>query len=144
MPAPNNMNTGKGRDFQKIAAELLGVYFHVKFDVEHTMPIGTPPKNHRFDLVSEDQQYIGESKNYSWTVGGNVPSAKMGFINEAAFYLQQLPKEKKRFVVLRRDVDKKHTESLAEYYFRTNKHLLNGVLIIEIDVITNEINVLKV
>jgi hypothetical protein len=34
---------------------------------------------------------------------------------------------------MRRDVDAKHTESLAEYYYRTNRHLLNGVFLIEID-----------
>jgi hypothetical protein len=142
--APNNMNTKKGRDFQKFAAEVLGDHFRVRFNIEHVVPIGNPPKNHKFDLVSEDQQYIGESKNYSWTETGNVPSAKMGFINEAVFYLQHLPKEKKRFIVLRRDVHNKHGESIAEYYFRTNKHLLNGVFIIEIDVLTRDIKIIEV
>jgi hypothetical protein len=144
MPTPNCMNTGKGRDFQIIAAKLLSDHFQVKFDIEQPMPIGNPPKNHKFDLVSVDLRFIGESKNYSWTEGGNVPSAKMGFINEAVFYLQHLPKDKKRFVVLRRDVDKKHTESIAEYYFRTNKHLLNGVFIIEIDILTCSIKIFEV
>jgi len=139
MPEPNSMNAAKGRDFQKKAAEILKQHFKVGFQKEFPVPIGNPPKEHKFDLVSDDLQYVGESKNYSWTEGGNVPSAKIGFINEAVFYLQHLPKEKKRFVVLRRDVDAKHTESLAEYYYRTNKHLLNGVFLIEIDVETDTI-----
>ncbi len=67
------------------------------------IPIGRPAKGHRFDLVSEDGRYVGECKNYSWTEGGNVPSAKMGFINEAVFYLSWLPKSASRFVVMRRD-----------------------------------------
>ncbi|MEN6622995.1 MAG: hypothetical protein ABFD50_15795, partial [Smithella sp.] len=119
-------------------------HFGARFNLEQQIPIGNPPKDHKFDLVSEDRQYIGESKNYSWTEGGNVPSAKMGFINEAVFYLQQVPKDKKRFVVLRRDIDEKHSESLAEYYFRTYKHLLNGVFIVEIDVRTKSVKTFSV
>lgn len=144
MPAPNSLNTGKGRDFQTMAAEVLSQYFKVGFQIEHPFPIGNPPKDHKFDLVSDDLQYVGESKNYSWTEGGNVPSAKMGFINEAVFYLQHLPGNKKRFVVMRRDVDEKHKESLADFYYRTNRHLLNGVFIVEIDVTTKTVRTLGV
>ena len=144
MPTPNSMNTAKGRDFQTKAAEILARHFKVGFRTEYPVPIGNPSKEHKFDLVSDDLYYIGESKNYSWTEGGNVPSAKMGFLNEAVFYLQHLPKDKKRFVVMRKDIDTKHTESLAEYYYRTNRHLLNGVLIFEIDVITETIRELGV
>ena len=139
MPASNSLNTGKGRDFQILAVEVLSQYFNVGFRIEHPIPIGNPPKDHKFDLVSDDLQYIGESKNYSWTEGGNIPSAKMGFINEAVFYLQHLPSDKKRFVVMRRDVNEKHKETLADYYYRTNRHLLNGVFIIEIDTTTNAV-----
>ncbi len=133
------MNTGKGREFQQLASNILSHHYGVEFRTEYPIPIGSPAKEHKFDLVSTDLIFVGESKNYSWTEGGNVPSAKMGFINEAIFYLQHLPKEKKRFVVMRKDVDKKHKESLAEYYFRTNRHLLNGVFIIEIDVETKAV-----
>jgi hypothetical protein len=145
MPEPNTMNTGKGRDFQKIAAEVLGTYFNTKFRIEFPIAIGYPPKEHKFDLVSEEMRYVGESKNYSWTEGGNVPSAKMGFINEAVFYLQHVSSDKKRFVVMRREVDDKHKESLADYYYRANKHLLNGVIIVEIEsVITKAVRILGV
>jgi hypothetical protein len=142
MPAPNSMNTGKGRDFQKLAAEILSSYFNIGFRIEYPIPIGNPPKEHKFDLVSDDRRYVGESKNYSWTEGGNVPSAKMGFINEAVFYLQHIPENIKRFVVLRRDVDEKHRESLADFYYRTNRHLLNGIFIVEIDVKTKTVRTL--
>lgn len=142
MPEPNSQNTRKGKIFQTVSAEVLGHYFQVGFQTEHPIPIGNPPKNHKFDLVSEDGNYIGECKNYSWTEGGNVPSAKMGFINEAVFYLQHVSSDKFRFVVLRRAVDNKHTETLADYYYRTNKHLLNGVSVIEIDVSNNSVRLL--
>lgn len=142
MPEPNSQNTRKGKIFQTISADVFGHYFQVGFQTEHPIPIGNPPKNHKFDLVSEDGNYIGECKNYSWTEGGNVPSAKMGFINEAVFYLQHVSSDKFRFVVLRRAVDNKHTETLADYYYRTNKHLLNGVSVIEIDVSNNSVRLL--
>ena len=127
------MNTAKGRNFQNKATELLSAYYGVKFKTESPKMIGSPPKEHKFDLVSEDDKYIGECKNYSWTETGNVPSAKMAFLNEAVFYLQHLTGDCKRFIAMRYDVHEKRRESFAEYYFRTNRHLLNGVYIIEID-----------
>ena len=87
MVAPNSLNTAKGRDFQAKATKILSRHFEVGFHTEHSIPIGKPPKEHKFDLASDDLRFIGESKNYSWTVSGNVPSAKMAFINEAVFYL---------------------------------------------------------
>lgn len=142
MPEPNSENTGKGKFFQTLSAELLGQHFRIRFQIEHSIPIGNPPKNHKFDLVSDNGLYIGECKNYSWTEGGNVPSAKMGFINEAVFYLQHIPSDRFRFVVLRRDLSNNRIEPLADYYYRMNKHLLNGVFVIEIDVLTQSVRVL--
>jgi hypothetical protein len=137
--AANNLNTGKGRDFQNLAAEVLSQYYKVGFRTEYAVAIGKPAKNHKFDLVSDDLQFVGESKNYSWTETGNVPSAKMGFLKEAVSYLQHLSQDKRRFVVMRRDVHPKRKESLAEYFYRLNNHLLNGVVIIEIDVATGNV-----
>lgn len=134
MPSDNSLNTGKGREFQRVAADLMGRHFSVKFRLDYPMPIGTPPKQHRFDLVSDDKHYIGECKNYAWTEGNNVPSAKMGFINEALFYLSFCPPTTVRFVVMRKDIRNTTGESLADYYFRTYRHLRNGTLVIEIDI----------
>lgn len=139
MPLPNSANAGKGRQFQMHAARALAQHFGTPFRTEYSILIGHPAKAHKFDLASEDGRYVGESKNYSWTEAGNIPSAKMGFLNEAVFYLQHVAPEKRRFVVLRRDVRASTGESLAEYYYRINQHLLNGVFIIEIDVETKEV-----
>lgn len=130
----NRLNPGKGRQFQEKAAELLPKHFQTEFQLDHPIAIGNPPKDHRFDLVSSDLRYIGECKNYSWTKSGNVPSAKMGFVNEAVFYLSFLPKDTIRFVVMRKDVHPTRGETLADYYYRTYHHLLQGVLVLEIDV----------
>lgn len=133
MPYDNSLNTGKGRSFQKQAAELLSIHFGVLFKLDYPIKIGNPPKEHCFDLVSVNLQYVGECKNYSWTEAGNVPSAKMAFINEAVLYLSFLPADKIRFIAMRKDVHPTRGETLAEYYHRTYHHLLGDIFIIEID-----------
>lgn len=121
MPDPNSLNPAKGREFQILAAQVLSGHFGVDFQIEYPIAIGNPPKLHSFDLVSKDLRYVGESKNYSWTEGGNVPSAKIGFVNEAVFYLQHLPYETNRFVALRKDYNARRNETIAEYITeRTN------------------------
>jgi hypothetical protein len=139
MPSSNRLNPARGRSFQKKAAEVLAQHFGVDFRIDYSIAIGTPPKEHKFDLVSVDQRYIGECKNYSWTESGNVPSAKMGFVNEAVFYLLHLPRGTHRFVVMRRDTHLKRSETLAEYYYRTYRHLLDVVFIVELDVETGDL-----
>lgn len=139
MPLPNSMNTAKGRDFQEKAASILAQYYKVDFQTEYPIPIGNPPKSHKFDLVSTDLEFVGESKNYSWTETGNVPAAKIGYLKEAVSYLQNLPQDKKRFVVMPRAVRRKHKESLAEYFYRINSHILNGIFVVEIDVQTGSV-----
>lgn len=129
----NRLNPGKGARFQEQAARLLSERFQAEFQLDYAIAIGNPPKDHRFDLVSLGLRCVGECKNYAWTESGNVPSAKMGFINEAVFYLSFLPKDTIRFVVMRKDVHPKRNETLADYYFRIYHHLLQGVLVLEID-----------
>lgn len=128
----NRLNPGKGRDFQHAAARLLEQRYRVEFELDRAIAIGDPGKAHRFDFVSKDQRYVGECKNYSWTETGNIPSAKMGFINEAVFYLSFLPSSTVRFVVLRSDSCDRRSETLASYYYRTYRHLLRGVFLVEI------------
>lgn len=139
MPPPNSMNPQKGKQFQATAAKILSEYFNVIFDTEYEIEIGNPPKKHKFDLVSENRKYVGESKNYSWTEVGNIPAAKMAFMNEAVLYLQNVSSDLHRFIVMRKDMHPTKNESLAEYYYRTNRHLLGGVSILEIDLQTQSV-----
>lgn len=134
MPTDNSLNTAKGRLFQRQVAKILSRHFGVEFQLDYPIQIGNPPKEHRFDLVSVDSRYIGECKSYSWTESGNVPSAKMGFVNEAVFFLSFLSPSMVRFIVMRKDLHPKRRETVADFYYRTYRHLLNGVLIIEVDV----------
>lgn len=138
MPLPNCENPRKGRDFEVAVACALEKKFGVPFAMRK-IPIGNPPKGHNFDLVSTDGSIVAECKNYSWTETGNVPSAKMGFVNEAVFYLQHLPGEVELHVILRKDVSERRKETLAEYYYRTNRHLLGKVGVSELDMATGEL-----
>ena len=137
----NSENPRRGKEFQALAASILSEYWGVQFEMEVSFPIGDPPKKHRFDLASQDRTYVGESKNYTWTVSGNMPSAKMAFVNEAVFYLSHLPSGINRFVVMPRDIRPKNGEPLADYYHRTYRHLLGGVQIVEIDVETYQVRI---
>lgn len=133
MAGSNSENPSRGAAFQRLAGEALSKHFGVHFEIDQGLLIGNPAKQHKFDLVSSDGRYVGEAKNYSWTVSDNVPSAKMAFTNEAVFYLLHLPATIKRFVVMRKDVSPKRGETLATYYLRTNRHLLGGIGLIEVD-----------
>lgn len=144
MPPANNLNPARGREFEGLASKILNEYYQVVFYTGYAIEIGNPTKKHKFDLVSTDLKYIGECKNYSWTETGNIPSAKMAFLNEAVFYLQHLINTQNRFLVLRKDMHERHVETLAEYYYRINRHLLNGVFIIEIDIANNSVKTIGV
>ena len=101
--------------------------------MEKKLPIGCPPKDHKFDIVDKGNTIAIECKRYTWTVTGNVPSAKMGFANEAAFYLSFLPDSYQKYIVMLYSFHQKRQETLAEYYFRTNRHLLGGIKVAEYD-----------
>jgi hypothetical protein len=107
----NSLNPAKGRSFQNTAREILSEYFKTELRCDHAIPIGNPPKIHQFDLASLDLKFVGECKNYSWTRTGNIPSAKMAFLNEALLYLSHLPPQTTRFIAMRRDSHAKRTES---------------------------------
>jgi len=70
-------NSERGAEFQSRARNTLTQWLGVHFNTEISLPIGSPPKDHRFDLVSEDRRYVGEAKAFSWTASGNTPSAKI-------------------------------------------------------------------
>ena len=61
----------------------------------------------------------------------------LGSIGTILAHKSTVPDDKYRFVVMRKDIHSKRNETLAEYYFRTNRHLLQGVHILEIDLETN-------
>lgn len=129
----NRDNPRVGREFEALTAKVLGRHFGVEFELGVAIPIGYPAKDHKFDCVSVDERIVAECKCFTWTNTGNVPSAKMGFVNQAVFYLSFLPDGIKRVIVMKKATHRKRTETLAEYYCRTYIHLLQGVSLLELD-----------
>ena len=129
----NSENPRVGKEFQLAVKEWFEEAYTAPFEVERKIAIGRPAKLHSFDISSLDERIIVECKCYTWTENGNVPSAKMGFTNEAAFYLSFLPNDTERIIVMLHAEHAKRNETLAEYYFRTNRHLLGKIKIYEFD-----------
>lgn len=138
----NNLNPGKGKSFQLLVQGALTLHFGKTFNLEVAYPIGKPAKDHKFDLVSDDGGIIVETKNYTWTSGNNVPSAKMSVLNEAVFYLQHAPMNTQKVLVINVDRHLIRNETLAAYYVRTYRHLLDNVSVMEFDQNTGLLNII--
>ena len=139
----NSDNPKKGADFQRAVQRYFIQEFCAGFELEKKIPIGKPAKEHKFDIVNSDKQIVIECKRYTWTETGNVPSAKMGFTNEAAFYLSFLPDTFEKYIVMLRSHHAKRNESLAEYYYRTYRHLLGTIKIAEFDPKTKDFRIIS-
>ena len=83
-------NPEKGTEFRKIARLILERELGVRLDEEVPLSIGSPAKQHRFDLASADCKWIIECKNLAWRAGGKRPEAKLTSVTEAATVLRLL------------------------------------------------------
>ena len=129
----------------KVESEKLKVDYHfVKGDIADKALIDKLFAEHKFDIVAADESIAVECKRYTWTETGNVPSAKMGFTNEAAFYLSFLPDIYEKYIVMLYSFHEKRHETLSEYYFRTNHHLLVSIKVSEYDPEKNEMRIISV
>lgn len=137
----NSENPKVGKAFQMAVKEWFEVNTHMHFEVEKKIAIGSPAKQHSFDIAEKNNSVVGECKCYTWTESGNVPSAKMGFTNEAAFYLSFLPDDIDKAIIMSHAVHPKRAETLAEYYFRTNRHLLGKIKVMEFNMNTNTMRI---
>ena len=138
----NSDNPINGAMFQREVQEWFIKHFGAGFELETKISIGNPPKEHKFDIVSIEKKIAIECKRYTWTESGNVPSAKMGFTNEAAFYLSFLPDSYEKYIVMSFSFNEKKRESLAEYYYRTNKHLIGKTKVAEYNQETKELRII--
>ena len=137
----NSDNPRNGADFQRQVLEWFRKNYDSDFELEKKIPIGNPAKDHKFDIVDTAGTIAIECKRYTWTETGNVPSAKMGFTNEAAFYLSFLPETYEKYIVMLKSHHPKRKESLADYYYRTNRHLLGKTKVAEYDPEQNELRI---
>ena len=129
----NSENPRVGKAFQAVVKEVLETYFNCSFVEEQPILIGNLPTPHKFDVVSEDGKIIVECKCYTWTEGGNVPSAKLSTLDEAVLYMRSIPVKAKKIIAIKLAYNKKGTATLAEYFCDKKAHLLEDVEIWEVD-----------
>ena len=117
-------NTQVGRDFEAKAQEFFrrqGLLLQRNVQVD----IGiTGKKPHAFDLGDQTAKVIVECKSHTWTEGGNVPSAKMTAWNEAMYFFHAAPRRYRKIFFVLRDFSEKKKQTLADYFIRTNPHLI--------------------
>jgi len=92
----------------------------------------TDGRSHFFDLVTRDRDVVAESKAFSWTATGNVPSAKISTLREAVTYLRGLPNGTTRYLIIKRSTHPRKKETLAEYFVRLNEEMLGAVNVLEL------------
>ena len=68
----------------------------------------------------------------------------MGVTNEAAFYLSFLPDSYDKYIVMLYSYNEKKKETLAQYYYRTNGHLIGKTKVAEYNPENNELRVISV
>lgn len=123
----------KGKDFEEKVKTKLEDKYKVKFSSKFIL-IGNPPKNHKFDLVSEDNKIIIACKDNSWSRTNQPPHGKIKSMLTDILYFLKASKDSQKILVLRRYHNEKLKETLAEYFVRINKHLLEGIQVLELDV----------
>jgi hypothetical protein len=133
MPKLDNShsNVQKGKAFQLVARNVLKQIFGCDFDMEVSLPIGLE-KCHFFDLASPDRTVIAECKAYSFTSSGNIPSAKITGLREAAMWLNTHPGPVKRVLLVQRQAHPRTNETLGHYFGRLNRHSLANIALLEI------------
>lgn len=115
-------NTEAGRAFEKVA-RLYFLETGISLQVAFLVPVGFKVKrSHRFDFGSETPPILVECKSYTWTSGGNSPSAKIRSLNEAMLLFSVAPSHYRKILFMLRHLRKE--ESLAAYYVRTQGHLI--------------------
>ena len=139
----NSDHTRIGAEFQNRVLEWFKDHHGPGFELETKIPIGNPPKDHKFDIVDPERRIAIECKRFTWTESGNVPSAKIRALNEAAFFLPFLPDDYEKYIVMLRDFNTKRGETLAEYYFRAYHHLLGRIVVAEYDPASGEMTFVK-
>jgi hypothetical protein len=116
-------NTHAGNEFEALVGQFFanqGMILSTNFSV----PLGVADlkKSRRFDLGSENPPVLVECKSHNWTVGRNVPSAKMTVWNESMYYFHIAPERYRKILFCLKSM--RNAESLASYYVRCYPHLI--------------------
>ena len=115
-------NTHVGRDFEE-AARLFFVTTGINLQAAFTAPVGFKMKKpHKFDLGSENPPILVECKSYTWTSGGNSPSAKIRGMNEVMLLFSVAPPHFRKILFVLKHL--RGAMSLAKHYIKTQGHLI--------------------
>jgi hypothetical protein len=118
-------NAHVGAAFENAA---LGCFAALGIPLErcHRVPLGVGhmKKEHAFDLGCGRQKIIVECKSHRWTVGRNVPSAKLTVWNEAMYYFHLAPREYRKIMFVLNDRCARRGVTLAAYYLSACSHLI--------------------
>lgn len=119
----NNRENGYG--FAKLVGDYLIRLGHA-VEPEYSIGIGLNShykKAHAFDFGNDN--LLVECKYYSWTSGGNNPSAKIATLNEAMMYFHSAPANYSKMLFLAKTIKKgvRRSETLGEHSPRPDVHL---------------------
>lgn len=120
----SNSNTDAGNQFE-VAVLRFFEQSGVRLCRNFPAPIGFELKKaHRFDLGSNEPPVLIECKSYTWTSGGNSPSAKIRGMNEAMLHFSLAPAGYRRMLFVQRDAHPRRGITLAQHYVATQGHLI--------------------
>ncbi len=117
-------NAHAGREFEQSARDFLSSQ-GLELDFNFSALIGHERKKaHNFDLGGDAPPVLVECKSYTWTSGGNAPSAKLRSLNEAMLHFILAPSGYRKILIVQESLRDGRSESLAEYYLRTQGHMV--------------------
>jgi hypothetical protein len=115
-------NTHAGREFEEAAREFFANE-DISLQLGFNELVGYKiKKSHKFDLGSKNPPILVECKSYTWTSGGNSPSAKIRGLNEVMLLFSLAPKRYRKILFVLRHMRK--DVSLATHYIKTQGHLI--------------------
>jgi hypothetical protein len=115
-------NTHVGREFEE-AARLFFAKTKIPLELGFSEKVGHRiKKSHKFDLGSKKPPILVECKSYTWTSGGNSPSAKIRGLNEVMLVFSLAPKRYRKILFMLKHMRKE--VSLAAHYIKTQGHLI--------------------
>lgn len=124
-------NVDKGQLFQRRCRTALERALGRQFEVEVSLRV-PDRKAHAFDLATRERDVVAECKAFSWTVSGNVPSAKLAHLREDVENLRALGEGVARYLILDEARRSGREETLARYFVRLNEELLGPVNVLEL------------
>ena len=133
----------QGKDFEEKVRLKLEELYKTRFNIYSKnnpdlviLTVGNPPKRRKFDIVSEDKSIVVECKDNNWSETEKIPSGKIATILKEVLYFSKMTKNAntKKIIVLKYYYNESRKQTLADYFIKTYKHLLEDIIIMELNV----------